>query len=84
MISTLNIIVRLIEKDVGLTDDEKNRISYETKLKEDLGLDSLDMAQILIDLETLFPKMDADVFYSEFRDTELTINDLVVFIEKNS
>ena len=84
MITTLATVLSIIDKEIGIPSNKRDGINDRSKLKEDLGLDSLDMAQLLIYLEKLYPRMNIDIFFNEFRNEELTLNDLIIFIEKNS
>ncbi len=59
---------------------ENNKISMEDKLVDDLGFDSIDIADLVVDIE--------DTFEIHFSDEELNklvfVNDIVNLIEKKT
>lgn len=71
----------IFEKIKGIvaeqTGKEEKEITLETNIKEDLDVDSLDLFQIISDIE--------DEFSVEFEDTDslTTIADVVKYVEDN-
>ncbi|QTX02771.1 acyl carrier protein [Candidatus Phytoplasma luffae] len=58
---------------------EEIKLLPETRLKEDLGLDSFDAVELVIDLEKSFNLKISDETMQQFK----TIKDVVYYIEKN-
>lgn len=59
---------------------DKDKITLESNLVEDLGADSLDAVEIIMELEEKFNISIADEELSEIK----TVKDLVTFIEEKS
>ncbi|WP_349401866.1 acyl carrier protein [Candidatus Phytoplasma solani] len=58
---------------------EPNSITYKTRFKEDLGLDSLDALELIIEIEKIFNISISDATLQNFK----TVEDIVIYIEKN-
>ncbi|MBR2315852.1 MAG: acyl carrier protein [Clostridia bacterium] len=70
----LDILKRIIDEHVNVDLDS---ITAETKLREDLGLDSLDMASLACEVEDEFEiEIPDDAIYSV-----ITVGDVIKFIE---
>lgn len=61
------------------SDTDKSKITSDTELREDLGLDSLDTVDLAMDIEDMFKFYINDL--SEFCECK-TVGDLSSFIEK--
>ncbi|WP_210352275.1 acyl carrier protein [Texas Phoenix palm phytoplasma] len=66
----------IVEKKSFLKEED---IKLETKLKEDLGLDSFDAFELVIELEKRFFLKISDEAVNQFK----TIGDVVEYLKKN-
>ncbi|MFR0367847.1 acyl carrier protein [Candidatus Phytoplasma palmae] len=66
----------IVEKKTFLKEED---INLETKLKDNLGLDSFDAFEIVIELEKRFFLKISDEAVNQFK----TIGDVVEYIQKN-
>nr|WP_320411892.1 acyl carrier protein ['Bituminaria bituminosa' little leaf phytoplasma] len=72
-----NKIQKIISEQLSLSED---LIQLETKLKEDLGMDSIDAVNLAIQLEKIFNIKISDEQLQQFK----LVKDIVVYIEANS
>jgi len=77
MDNTLEKVKSILEKDLGFS---ITKIKENSKLVEDLGADSLDKVEIIMDIENEFdltiPDKDAEKFE--------TVKDILDFLSKNN
>ncbi|MBS2126533.1 acyl carrier protein ['Fragaria x ananassa' phyllody phytoplasma] len=59
---------------------EPNIITLKTRFKEDLGLDSLDALELVMEVEKIFNISISDVVLQNFK----TVEDIVVYITNNN
>ncbi|MDV3157405.1 MAG: acyl carrier protein [Candidatus Phytoplasma australasiaticum] len=71
-----NKIKKIIAEQLSISED---LITLETKLKEDLGMDSIDAVNLAIQLEKIFDIKISDEQLQQFK----LVKDIVVYIEFN-
>ncbi|OOP59209.1 acyl carrier protein [Candidatus Phytoplasma citri] len=69
-----NKIQKIISEQLSLSED---LIQLDTKLKEDLGMDSIDAVNLAIQLEKIFNIKISDEQLQQFK----SVKDIVVYIE---
>ena len=74
----LNIVIEAIAEQLALNDEEVSVITENTKLREDLNIDSLDAVEIAMLLED---KLDIILDEGDL-DEVSTVGDLVSVVEK--
>ncbi|AGL90707.1 Acyl carrier protein (ACP) [Candidatus Phytoplasma australiense] len=58
---------------------DSQSITLKTRFREDLGLDSLDALELMMELEKIFNVSISDTTLQNFK----TVEDVVLYIEKN-
>nr|WP_249175853.1 acyl carrier protein ['Parthenium hysterophorus' phyllody phytoplasma] len=71
-----NKIQKIISEQLSLSED---LIQLDTKLKEDLGMDSIDAVNLAIQLEKIFNIKISDEQLQQFK----SVKDIVVYIESH-
>nr|WP_051049970.1 MULTISPECIES: acyl carrier protein [Phytoplasma] len=71
-----NKIKKIIAEQLSISEDI---ITLETKLKEDLGMDSIDAVNLAIQLEKIFDIKISDEQLQQFK----LVKDITVYIESN-
>jgi len=72
---TFEKVKNILVEELGLDEDE---VKLESNLKEDLEADSLDLAEVVINLEEEFDIEIPEEYYPKF----VTVKDIVEFLEK--
>ena len=79
MASTLERVVDIVADQLGIGEDGKAKIKPESSFINDLGADSLDLVELVMELEQ---KFDLDIPEEEVEKIQ-TVGQAVEFIENN-
>jgi len=75
-VNTIDRVKGIVADQLGLDADQ---VAAEARIKDDLGADSLDMVELIMELEEAFGMKIAEEDMRQI----LTIQDVVDYIEKN-